>query len=158
MVARPHAGGKRRDWSPHGCFCIMRAQPAAGEDMNDTVDTAEANRLYWESDESVADIAARLDMSRRALYDAIEPLPSGGTCDVCGGPLTFENRSARTAGHASCEVCAATGATPEEHAAAAAAAEDGHPAFDERTAWLGGAALAGAALGALVTFALVSRR
>jgi hypothetical protein len=125
--------------------------------MHDPVDTAEANRLYWESDESVADIAARLDMSRRALYDAIEPLPSGGTCDVCGGPLTFENRSARTAGHASCEVCAATGASPEEHAAAAAAS-DGHPAVDERTAWLGGAALAGAALGALLTFALVPRR
>lgn len=124
--------------------------------MHDPVDTAEANRLYWESDESVADIAARLDMSRRALYDAIEPLPSGGTCDVCGGPLTFENRSARTAGHASCEVCAATGATPEEHAAAAA--DEGHPGLDERAAWLGGAALAGAALGALLTFALVPRR
>jgi hypothetical protein len=128
------------------------------------LDAREANRLYWESDESVADIAARLDMSRRALYDAIEPLPTGASCEVCGGPMTFENRSARTAGHASCAVCTATGAADADDTATGA--DDGEESrqdtldrvLEERTVVVGGAALAGAALGALVTFMLVSRR
>lgn len=162
--------------------------------MNRPADAGEANRLYWESDESVADIAARLDMSRRALYDAIEPLPTGASCEICGGPMTFENRSARTAGQATCAVCAATGSTTadrpdradraggarpaaraerperaERSPGAARAAGNGEEAelspeaslerlLEERTVMVGGAALAGAAIGALVTFMLVSRR
>jgi hypothetical protein len=124
---------------------------------------AEANRLYWETEDSVAEIAERLEISRRALYDAVEPLPTGVPCPTCGGPLTFENRSARTAGDASCAVCAETGATDADDADAAAdepaAAPAPRPAdVEERAVLVGGAALAGAAIGALLTFALVPRR
>jgi hypothetical protein len=78
--------------------------------------------------------------------------------------MTFENRSARTAGHASCAVCTATGAADADDTATDA--DDGEESrqdtldrvLEERTVVVGGAALAGAALGALVTFMLVSRR
>jgi transposase-like protein len=125
--------------------------------MNQPVDKVEANRLYWETDESVADIARRLDMSRRALYVAVEPLPTGGRCERCGGPLTYENRSARTAGHASCEACAEDEDTevtqPPEVPPAG-----GEFTLDERSVRLGGAMLIGAAVGALLTFAAVPKR
>jgi hypothetical protein len=117
---------------------------------------AEANRLYWESEDSVAEIADRLELSRRALYELIEPLPTGNSCDVCGGPLTFENRSARTAGDATCVICAETGATDETAAPGAAAAAGA--GAEDRTLLLAGAAIAGAAIGALVTFVAVPRR
>lgn len=118
--------------------------------------SAEANRLYWESEDSVAEIADRLELSRRALYELVEPLPTGNECPVCGGPLAFENRSARTAGDATCPVCAATGATDSDALEPAAAPEV--LAGDERALVIGGAMLAGAALGALLTFAVVPRR
>jgi hypothetical protein len=116
---------------------------------------AEANHLYWETEDSVAEIAERLEISRRALYEAIEPLPTGNPCPTCGGPLLFENRSARTAGETFCAVCAETGATETDEPLAAAPA----PADEEERALLiGGAALAGAAIGALLTFALIRRQ
>lgn len=124
---------------------------------SDTI-AVEANRLYWESETSVADIAQQLELSRRALYDSVDPLPTGGSCDVCGTPLVFENRSARNAGIESCPACDSL-------------VEDAGPApqpvmteplmTDEdvqRAVRVGGAALAGAALGALATLLLVPRR
>lgn len=66
---------------------------------------SEVNRLYWQSGESVAEIATRLNVSRRALYEAIEPLPSGSECHNCGAELFFSNRSAKTSGVGRCVVC-----------------------------------------------------
>lgn len=68
----------------------------------------ELNRLYWESDESVAEIARRLDISRRALYDQIEPRPAGAPCRECGGPLVFRNRTAAERLEAECPECGET--------------------------------------------------
>ncbi|MGQ0560842.1 MAG: hypothetical protein ACT443_03095 [Gemmatimonadota bacterium] len=65
----------------------------------------EANRLYWESEASVAEISNRLGVSRRALYDMIEPLPSGAECASCGAELHYANRSAKTAAVARCLMC-----------------------------------------------------
>jgi hypothetical protein len=124
----------------------------------DTI-AAEANRLYWESETSVADIAQQLELSRRALYDSVDPLPTSGRCDVCGGPLVFENRSARTAGIETCPACAAgtdEADTPEVPPAARRASLE--EAEVERAVRMGGAALAGAALGAVATLILVPRR
>ena len=75
--------------------------------------SAEANRLYWESDVSVAEIADQLELSRRALYDAVSPLPSDERCTDCGGVLAWPNRSARSTGTAICLSC---GMTREVHA------------------------------------------
>ena len=66
---------------------------------------AELNRLYWETDASVADIAGRLDISRRALYDGIEPRPTGLPCSECGSPLVYRNRTAFDSREAECQAC-----------------------------------------------------
>jgi predicted RNA-binding Zn-ribbon protein involved in translation (DUF1610 family) len=114
---------------------------------------AEANRLYWESDTSVAEIAEQLDISRRALYSAVEPLSAGRPCPNCGGALVFENRSARAADHATCAACGAEmDIDPNEPT------EPVTPLDSETSIRLGAAALAGVAVGALLTLALVQRR
>jgi hypothetical protein len=120
---------------------------------------ADANRMYWETDTSVADIAEQLQLSRRALYDAVEPLPTGNACPACGTPLVFENRSARNAGHEVCPACEAAHDEAQLAAAAPAAILPDDRAFDgPRAVRVGSAALAGAALGAIATLMLVPRR
>jgi len=125
----------------------------------------EANRLYWDSDVSVADIAEQMGWSRRALYDAIEPLPTDAACEVCGAPLVFLNRSARSSATMSCVTCAAR----EEDAnggADAITTEDAEmkraymaEARDrrERIFAAGTAGLIGAGVAAALTFLLVRR-
>lgn len=66
---------------------------------------AEVNRLYWETDASVGEIANRLGLSRRALYDALRGRPTGSTCPACGAGLVYTNRSRRDAGQATCPAC-----------------------------------------------------
>ena len=114
--------------------------------------TTEANRLYWDSDESVAEIAQRLELSRRALYDSIQPLPAGRDCDRCGGQLTYENRSARNSDHATCQACEREFDTPSTEPQITTA-PDLVPSPRLATA-----ALAGAVIGALLTLVLVPRR
>lgn len=73
--------------------------------MADDDSRAELNRLYWESDESVAGIADRLDISRRALYDGIEPRPAGALCPECGTALVYRNRMGLENRKAECPEC-----------------------------------------------------
>ena len=109
---------------------------------------AEVNRLYWETDVSVGEIANRLGLSRRALYDALRGRPTGSACPACGAGLVYANRSRRDAGQATCPDCglevdvatterrAAEPAAPERPAAepaAAGKAGDLHEAEDQ--AW-----------------------
>jgi hypothetical protein len=54
----------------------------------DTI-AAEANRLYWETETSVADIAQQLELSRRSLYDSVDPLPSPSVGQVLPGLPTL---------------------------------------------------------------------
>lgn len=117
---------------------------------------SEANRLYWESELSVSDISERLNLSRRALYDVLDPLPTGLPCAACGGGLVYENRSARTAGEMICGQC---GARPGIDAAATPAPPLVEtPSIDPRTFQLGGAMIAGAIVGVVATLMAVSRR
>ncbi|HEX6133458.1 MAG TPA: hypothetical protein VFZ24_05830 [Longimicrobiales bacterium] len=127
--------------------------------MPRAIDTiaAEANRLYWETDTPVAEIAQQLELSRRALYDSVDPLPTGRSCEVCGTPLVFENRSARNAGLETCPACE----THEDAPMPAALPRHPDPVREydsERAVRVGGAAIAGAALGAIATLLLVPRR
>jgi hypothetical protein len=128
--------------------------------MPRAIDTiaAEANRLYWETETSVAEIAQQLELSRRALYDSVDPLPTSSSCPTCGSPLVFENRSARNAGAETCPVCDSDEVyeTPPVRTEAPAPAipdED-----TERAVRVGSAAIAGAAIGAIATLLLVPRR
>lgn len=73
--------------------------------MADANTQRELNRLYWESGASVSEIAGQLDISRRALYDGIEPRPTGRPCPACGASLVFRNRTALENREASCPEC-----------------------------------------------------
>jgi hypothetical protein len=140
--------------------------------MSDMQAADAANRMYWESDESVAEIAARFDLSRRALYEVVRPLASGAGCDVCGEQLVFENRLGRKSGTAMCESCGATREGIEMHAVAAAGdsqarrhdspfpseREDARGGeLRQRAVLLSGAAIAGIAIGGVATW-LARRR
>jgi len=65
----------------------------------------EANRLYWDSDVSVNQIADRLGISKGRLYEVIRPLPSGLPCPRCGEEMVFPNRTAREKGFLTCSAC-----------------------------------------------------
>jgi hypothetical protein len=69
---------------------------------------AEVNRLYWETDQPVTELAERLGISRRTVYDMIVPRPVEEPCPECGGPLTYASRSARLSGEALCGLCGRT--------------------------------------------------
>ena len=64
-----------------------------------------ANALYWDSDESVNEIAESLDLSKGALYGLVEPLATEEPCPECGTPLEFSNRTARDKGMVVCPSC-----------------------------------------------------
>jgi len=65
----------------------------------------EANRLYWESEESVNQIGEVLGLSKGVLYGLIAPLPSGLPCPKCGEEMVFPNRTAREKGFLACPEC-----------------------------------------------------
>lgn len=140
--------------------------------MTGSPGTVEANHLYWETDTPVADIAARFDLSRRALYETVQPIPAGETCSQCGGDLRFENRLARRTGSATCAGC---GARVELASPAVRRPKAGRPSgrdlraaegraddarsndLRSRAVLLGGAALAGVAVGSVAAW-LARRR
>jgi hypothetical protein len=65
----------------------------------------EANRLYWESDESVNQIGEELELSKGVLYGLIDPLPAGLPCPDCAEEMAFPNRTARDRGFLACPAC-----------------------------------------------------
>lgn len=66
---------------------------------------AKVNRIYWETDTPVTEMAEQLGISRRTIYDMLRPAPAHERCPVCGGELVYSNRSARLAGEAVCSNC-----------------------------------------------------
>jgi len=75
--------------------------------------TDRANELYWGSDESVNQIAERLDLSKSALYGVIGPLGSGSGCPICGSEAEFANRTARDRDELACSDCGWYGSESE---------------------------------------------
>jgi hypothetical protein len=130
----------------------------------DASQTAEANRLYWNNEASVGEIATRLNISRRALYELLEPRPADVPCSECGTDTVFVNRSSLTSGLARCPSCEAETAVPasrserERNAGIPATVTNSqNSAAPPLRLTLGGAALAGAVLGAVATF-IITRR
>ena len=123
--------------------------------------TRRANELYWGSDESVNQIAERLDLSKSALYGRLGPLPAGVACPLCGEEVEYANRTARDHSDVECPSCGWEG-TEEEAAPLDGQGSDGRapllslPSGDNRRVVLGGALL-GVAVG-LVLVGFVRRR
>jgi hypothetical protein len=88
-------------------------------DVNATADAihASANRLYWLGHDSVEQLAARLGLSRHALYASIRPAPAGAQCAACGAEMVFANRNRRAHGQAACTACGAEETVAGERAA-----------------------------------------
>lgn len=132
--------------------------------MADQETREQLNRLYWESDASVADIADQLDISRRALYDGIEPRPAGVPCPECGAALGFRNRTSAENGEAECSECGsvveldgdAVGPDPqvEQHRHAAPLSPTRRVPATGSGPILGALLLLGIAVGALVAYLL----
>jgi hypothetical protein len=134
----------------------------------------QANRLYWRTEESVADIAEKLSVSRRALYELITPESAGTTCSACGGELVYVNRSARAASLGRCQNCGAENVVAEDDNHVLDVQETvppyaagwprvmeipSHPEnLRQRALTLGGVALAGVALGTLAAVLATRRR
>ncbi len=99
----------------------------------------EADRLYWDTDRSVAEIADELEISRRALYDAISPRPVGIVCGECSAEMVFRNRSAAGRREAECVECevvvtvaeAAAGVEPDTGAEAEPETDDAEPQVEQ---------------------------
>jgi hypothetical protein len=135
-----------------------------------TAVSPELNRLYWETDSSVAEISNRLGVSRRAMYEAIEPMPSGVACESCGAELYFNNRSARTSGIGRCLVCGSEheldaenisddiGMIPPYPTVKAANIPERDQLVAGRTAMIATFAVAGLLTGVLTTFLIRRKR
>lgn len=125
----------------------------------------ELNRLYWESSASVSQIADRLDISRRALYDGIQPKPAHRRCPECAAPLVYRNRTALGNREAECPECGFETAVDaprspaggERDPSSGASSDDRRFSELDRTPALGTAFVAGLALGAAVA-GLIKRR
>lgn len=110
-----------------------------------------ANELYWQSDQSVNQIAEDLDLSKGTLYQAVQALESDVDCPRCWSGLVYPNRTAREKGFLTCPECGFEGHLEEVQegsgsargsaGAASSAAEEG------RRQVVIGAALLGAAAG-----------
>jgi hypothetical protein len=86
---------------------------------------AEVNRIYWETDTPVTEMAEQLGISRRTIYDMLKPTSAAESCPVCGGDLVYPNRSARMGGEAVCSVCGRTHDVTLLHEISAAGAAAG---------------------------------
>ncbi len=86
---------------------------------------AEVNRLYWETETPVTEMAEELGISRRTIYDMLVPAPAAESCPECGGDLVYPNRSARLSGEAVCSVCGRTQDVTLLHELSAAAGAAG---------------------------------
>jgi hypothetical protein len=129
----------------------------------------EINRLYWDTDESVGEISNKLGLSRRALYEVVQPLQADLQCTSCGADMVYTNRSAKAAGVARCQDCGRqTELDPDishEDVGTIPGREEPQTFVDEyapdlrnRAVTIAGYALAGAFVGALATVLIRRKR
>lgn len=65
----------------------------------------EVNRRYWDTGQSVNQIADALGISKSALYGLLDAMPAGLACPRCGQELGYANRTAREKGFVTCVSC-----------------------------------------------------
>jgi hypothetical protein len=84
---------------------VLRRIPMPDNHSDQDALFEEANRLYWESDESVNHIGETLGLSKGVLYGLIAAHPAGLPCPECGEEMVFPNRTAREKGFLACPDC-----------------------------------------------------
>lgn len=133
----------------------------------------EVNRRYWDTGQSVNQIADELGISKGMLYELLDVMPAGVRCPRCSNELGYANRTAREKGFVTCVAC---GFEEELEALVSGAAAVGEPAPPDEEApvaepklavqalplprlpvWRDAAALAGAALIGLATGVVLGR-
>ena len=72
-----------------------------------------ANELYWDTERSVNQIADELDLSKGALYAALEPKASGLGCPLCGDEVGWPKRTAKERDQLDCATCDWDGSSDE---------------------------------------------
>ncbi len=134
---------------------------------------AEANRLYWNSEQSVNSIAEVMGLSKSSLYGLIDPLSSESKCPDCSAEMVYRNRTALDKEALSCPSCGLqtgnSSGTKPKPAKGDASADSPVDATEERSAGspsstgrpsnrvLAGAALLGVAAGIVVAAAIRKR-
>lgn len=73
-----------------------------------------ATDLYWNSGQSVNQIAEAMDLSKSGLYAIVRPLSADRPCPDCGDGLVFPNRTAKQKAIGSCLACGYTGGKQAE--------------------------------------------
>ena len=77
----------------------------ASKESDDQKLADQANELYWQSGQSVNQIAEGMDLSKSGLYALISPLPAERACPECGEVLVFLNRTTEHKAVAACPEC-----------------------------------------------------
>ena len=72
-----------------------------------------SNELYWDSPQSVNQIADDLDLSKGTLYGILAPRPAGLGCPLCGDEVGWANRTARDRDNLECPTCDWDGSADE---------------------------------------------
>ncbi len=107
----------------------------------------EANRRYWESEESVNGIADAMGISKGRLYDLLLPFDAEAACPDCGAALGFPHRTARSRGEGGCDACGfegpVEGLSPAEPDALSGGGGPDAPDSPAPVHWTPGAAAAG---------------
>lgn len=65
----------------------------------------EVNRRYWDTGQSVNQIADELGISKGQLYELLNVMPAGVRCPRCSGELGYPNRTAREKNFVTCVTC-----------------------------------------------------
>jgi hypothetical protein len=105
----PDQAATDADTAEGGTMTVSRFRPG----LNLPEEQVDANRRYWEGDESVNAIAEAMDISKGRLYDLLLPLDAGVACPTCGGALGFAHRTARQRGVVVCDACGFEGQVDE---------------------------------------------
>jgi hypothetical protein len=80
--------------------------------MPEHPDQSEIDRLYWQTEVTVAEAAAALGLPPRSMHQLVTPLPAGVHCYRCGTGLSFTSRSQRDGQRLRCERCGCSRRNP----------------------------------------------
>ena len=73
---------------------------------------SEIDRLYWETDTPVAEVARTLGLPARSMHQLVTALPAGVDCYRCSSELSFTSRTQRDGQRLRCDHCGCSRRNP----------------------------------------------